>query len=271
VLDRLILPVRIHAQGLWNPDPHPRNDDRWLVDHRLFEDAVTVDMDTVRPLRPGEAIHYTINGSVPTAESPVYRQPLTLTQQDCAKRGEHEQTVVVQGRLFRKGDPVGYAARQEYRYDSVAALPKAVRYTLYEAPDDMQMLTEDVQSLKVIQTGVVPWMDLRELPRVPFPERGTRYAMVFEGRIDVPQDGDYTLQLRSQGGRSRLFIDGDLAVDRGKTDWGQTEDRKQLTAGPHTIKLIYVGGGRFMTLRYSLGDAKKLEAFELIPLDEVSQ
>lgn len=58
-------PVRIAP---WGTDPRPH----------LFEDSVVVTLST--PLQPGAEIRYTTDGSEPTIASPLYLQPLTLSQ-----------------------------------------------------------------------------------------------------------------------------------------------------------------------------------------------
>lgn len=61
---RLVDPVRITPWGT-TQRPH------------LFEEPVTITLTT--PLQPDAEIHYTLDGSQPTAKSPRYRQPLVIT------------------------------------------------------------------------------------------------------------------------------------------------------------------------------------------------
>lgn len=61
---RVLDPVRIAPWGT-SMRPH------------LFEEPITVTLTT--PLQPGAAIHYTLDDTVPTTGSPLYRGPLTIT------------------------------------------------------------------------------------------------------------------------------------------------------------------------------------------------
>ena len=267
LLDRLITPVRIRTDGLWNPDPEPHADRRWRVDHRLFEQAITVTLSTARSLRSDERIHYTLDGSQPTAASPVYEQPLHLSGDDCQWTGKQEKTVTLHARLFRKGVPIGYASRQQYRYDTIAHRPRRLRYTLYEVRNDMTVLPNDTRSLKVIQRGQAPWWDMSLLPRVPFTEPSDTFAIVFEGRIALPAAGVYHLRVSSQGGRSQLFIDSQLVINRTQADWSATGADAQLKAGAHDIKLIYVGRGRHLKLVGALDKSDEYKPLNLLPLN----
>ena len=256
VYTRLVHPVRLKTEGLWRPEPNPAENEVPRVDHRLFENTLTVSMEPIRPLRAGEQIHYTIDGTEPLATSAVYQTALTIGRADCKPYNRdpvpYPELVTVQARLFHDGKPVGYKARQQYRFDTINLLPKKVRYQLYEVPPGASAAS-GTDELKLIDEGLAPWTDLSKLPRLNKP---TPYVIVFQGQVEVPEEGDYAFQLHSHQGTSQLFFDGVLAVDRNKTDWGKTEGRFRLTAGKHTMKFMYAGAHVYAGASYKLGDQK---------------
>ena len=213
-------------------------------------------MEPIRPLRAGEQIRYTIDGTEPSATSPVYQTALTISRAECKPNTRepvpYPELVTVQARLFHDGKPVGYKARQQYRFDTINLLPKKVRYQLYEIPPGASA-SAGTDELKLIDEGLAPWMDLSKLPRLNKP---TPYVIVFQGQIEVPEDGDYAFQLHSHQGTSQLFFDGVLAVDRKQTDWGKTDGRFRLTAGKHSMKFVYAGSHVYAGASYKLGDQK---------------
>lgn len=252
----LVHPIRLETEGLWRPEPNPEDNEIARVDHRLFENTLTVSMKPIRPLRAGERIHYTIDGTEPSATSPVYQTALTISRADCKPNTRdpvpYPELVTVQARLFHDGKPVGYKARQQYRFDTINLLPKKVRYRLYEVPPG-ESASAGVDKLRLIDEGLAPWMDLAKLPRLNKP---APFVIVFEGQVEVPEDGDYAFQLHSHQGTSQLFFDGVLAVDRKQTDWGKTEGHFRLTAGKHAMKFIYAGAHVYAGASFKLGDQK---------------
>ena len=74
------------------------------------------------------------------------------------------------------------------------------------------------------------WLDLK------LSEMEDSFGMVFEGRLEMGETGEYTFELASDDG-SRLLIDGQPAV---KARTGVPEEAKiKLAAGSHTLRVEY--------------------------------
>lgn len=82
-------------------------------------------------------------------------------------------------------------------------------------------------------------------------ERKNDFALRFHGVITVPKDGEYQFYTKSDDG-SRLFIDDKLVVDNGGIHPDQERSGKiTLTAGDHTIRVLYFDGGGQIALKAS--------------------
>lgn len=272
LVDRLIVPVKISVEGLRKIEgaPEVRNEAALQIGGNvLFPDALTVRLDPALA-RSGETIHYTLDGREPTAASPVYTGPFKVTE----KETRHWQPNVnyvpiseatIKARLFAGETPVGYTSMARYHFDYLAKLPRAVKFSLYEAPKSLKKFPADPADLKPLFTGLEPRIDLRSLPHVRLP---AHKACLWEGAALFDKEGDYEFQLRSFDGTSQLFVDGNLVLDRNQTDWGQTEARLHLTAGPHQIKVNFCGKSDFMTIGWRAAGGQKfvpLKFQEIVP------
>src|SRR5262249_2769400 len=75
--------------------------------------------------------------------------------------------------------------------------------------------------------------------------RNYNYAMLFEGYLKIPQDGEYRFWLNSDDG-SRLWLDGKLIVDNDGVHAPKTVIAPaKLTKGMHQLQVGFfqVGGG----------------------------
>ncbi len=69
------------------------------------------------------------------------------------------------------------------------------------------------------------------------------FAVVFTGKLNVPEDGEYAFKLGSDDG-SRLTIDGSQVIDHDGIHGMQTKDGKvRLRKGPRDIEVAYFDGG----------------------------
>ncbi len=79
------------------------------------------------------------------------------------------------------------------------------------------------------------------------------FGMVFDGRLNVPVDGDYTFNLGSDDG-SRVWIDDKVIVEvDGIHPHTEKSGKVKLAKGPHVFKAAYFDGGgqTSMTLAWS--------------------
>ena len=254
LVNRLIVPVKISVEGLRKIEgaAEVRNEQSLqLGGNVLLARELKVRLEPALA-RPGESIHYTLDGTEPTAASPAYAGPFQITE----KQTHHWQPNVnyeaiseatLKARLFAGAAPVGFTSVARYHFDYLGAQPRGVQFTLYESPAAQKKMPADLAGLKLLYTGREPWINLRGLPHLRLPKHK---ACVWEGAAVFDQEGEYEFQLRSFEATSQLFVDGSLVVDRNETDWGQTQAKLKLTAGEHTVKVNFCGRSDFMTVGF---------------------
>ncbi len=175
-----------------------------LGDERLFVDPIAI---AFQPPPEGAAIHVTIDGSEPTASSPVVgrgaegRWTLPL-----------DRTATVRARTSWRGAiGSGETLATFTRVPLQPATPCAgtdpglnARIVLGEYKDVPRPATYDLSKTSVATESVT-------LPR-GLPE--DRFAVRLTGSIDVPSSGIYRFELSSDDG-SELWIDGVRVIDHG--------------------------------------------------------
>lgn len=237
ILEKLILPVQVKADGLTQLEGAPIQDMEQFIHERggftLYDDHVTLTLTSIAP-PPDQVIHYTLDNTEPTLESPVYKEPIRIAPRNPKA---HEETWL-RARAYVGAEPVGYTRQTRFENNPNKDLPRCVKVTLYEAPKDAKAVP-DVAPLTPIYSGSQPSMKLHELPSFFLPNFGwSPYVMVCEATWYVDQPGKYELQYEA-GAVGELFIDGKLMIDRAKADKGTVE----LTAGAHPIRLTFLGRG----------------------------
>ena len=206
-----------------------------------FTDRVSV---TIHQGTPTE-VRYTIDGSAPTASSPLYRGPFTV-------RG----TTSVRARSFANGTPTAAAeARVDYAKvagrapASVAAasLARGLDYAYYVEPtaepafrmswpvrwqvERPEVKADDYTAKK---TGVVP------VPTLAPRDTTELFSFRYTGYVRVPRTGVYTFTARSDDGAALWVGDQNVFWSVGQSpktteSWGQIA----LQAGLHPITLTY--------------------------------
>ena len=187
-------------------------------------------------------IHYTLDGTDPTLQSPTYAAPVTLRLND--------RPTVVTARLEtadgRLGNPRSASWRRAKwldapRRDVVGLLP-GLGYTYAEGRADSAAA---VAALPVVRRGTVAAVQLAG------DERPERFAVTLDGYLKVAADALYEFSLSSDDG-SVLWIDDQLVVNN---DGYHGADPKQgaaaLRAGVHRVRIVMFQGGGAKSL--SLG------------------
>ncbi len=265
VLDRLLSPLVVSAAGLIDP-----------ASDQAFDDPITVTLSAA----PRGAIRFTLDGSEPTLQSPLYEDPFAVTSTHAKPVGvayysgikRHITTVnaaTVKARLFGPDDqPIGGVQAKQYTH----LVPRA-RYRVYESQRLRSPETghyqemPDTNPLAPIRTGLWPHlvaglpMDNHPLLTVPMGS-----AIVTEGTIRIPADGKYTFALNR--GAGQVFIADKLIVDTVK-EWNQP---LVLKAGEHPIRVGYFFSSPFekgrQTLTYTTAGGEGPHPVEdlLVPL-----
>jgi hypothetical protein len=188
---------------------------------------------TLSSSRDGVEVRYTMDGTEPTAESPVAKAPVELKQTAtiaaaCFRAGKRVSPV--ESRTFTKVEPRAAVVR--------ADLKPGLKFTYYEFEEDIKTL-DAVASMTPAATGTAPAPDLSQR------RRDKRWAVRYEGFVRVPEPAVYTFATRSDDG-SRLKIGGELVVENdGAHSFREQSGRIALAAGLHpiTIEMFENWGG----------------------------
>jgi alpha-L-fucosidase len=165
------------------------------ADAPIFVDTLTVRISTARR---NVQLRYTVDGSQPTAASPVATAAITLRQ-----------SATVRARAYRGATAVSGVTDAAF----ARVTPRPAAQVTAAAPGlDYKVVEGDFKSLpdfgvaKPSGSGTVATFDLT--PRT----REVQFAFEFQGFVDVPATGVYRFYLRSDDG-SRLWLDDVLVVD----------------------------------------------------------
>ena len=202
----------------------------------------TASLDLAPPaIHPTGVIRFTIDGSEPTAMSPIYTQPIVLRA-----------TTSAAARLFlprsaRGSDVVRGTIERVTALPPIqpsmdpAMLKSGVSYKYYEG--EFRKLP-DFAHLTAKRSG--------RLPTLSFDAsfRAERFAVLYEGWVRAPADGVYRFVTHADDG---VVIDVDgtrVLVDDGEHAPHDTEGEVALQRGPHTIRIGYFQGvgGKALTL-----------------------
>jgi alpha-L-fucosidase len=191
----------------------------------IFCDTTIVGLST--PLA-GITTRYTLDGTAPTAASPAFVAPITITRD-----------TRVTARHFRNGRPIGTPTARTFT--KVVPNP-AVNVTTVGAGVRCAYFTGSwttlpaFTSLTPASTAVVPEITV-SMPHAP-----EHYGMTFDGLLRVDATGVYTFTLASDDG-SRLLIDGRVLVEHdGLHAISERSAAIPLAAGLHRIRVEYFQG-----------------------------
>ncbi len=181
------------------------------------------------PLLPGGLVRYTLDGSTPTAQSPLWQSPVTLRE-----------TTTVAARTFEPGGRASYVVRGIVEKgavrpaDAVAKLEPGVAISYVEGLFDH---ADDVLAAKPLRTTNALMFSAAP---APLRARATEYALVYRGYIEAPVEGVYTFAVTSDDG-SVLDVGGTRIVDNeGSHAARERTGESALAAGLHPFVLIYV-------------------------------
>jgi len=193
------------------------------------------------------AIHYTTDGSEPTAQSPKYTAPIKLTA-----------TTTVKCRAFRDSKPLTPVAAKKFTLlvareaKTGLDLKPGLKYNVYHGKWDN---IPDYKTLTPAKSGV------SDTVNIGVRDTDEYLAVVFEGYITVDQEGLYGFMLDSDDG-SRLYIDDELVVDNdGMHPPTAKRGSIALKAGTHAIRAEFVqgAGGIMLDTSYTLPNGKSKE------------
>ncbi len=191
---------------------------------KLFLDHTTV---TLTSPNPGATIRFTVDGSEPSAASPVYARPLRL-----------DRSTTVKARAFASGlDDRFVAACTVTKVAPHAAAPVTTKSLVpglacrsyqgdWATPPDFGTL-KPTGDFTLASVGL------------PADRSTDHFGMACSGLLAVPADGVYEFKLRSADG-SELRLDGERVITNDSIDFISRFGEAALAAGLHPIELRYV-------------------------------
>ncbi len=211
----------------------------------VFADSVGV---TMTSQTPGVIIHYTLDGSDPTPDSPTYAGPVRLTQ-----------SATVKARAFRKGvtevpptlcgthatlvSRAVFTKQTPRKADHPTGLARGLDYAYFEGPwQDLMLLLDQ---LEPIRRGTVS-----EALDTPAANRRSHFAFRYTGYFEAPRDGVYTFyapdpmydpnQINRETGYDLQVRVGDRLWDPGTRHHAFGTWSIALRRGLHPIEIAYV-------------------------------
>ena len=180
-------------------------------------------------------IRYTLDGSTPSTQSPVYTEPIQLDQSTTIKVASFTKEGVrsrVMERAFKKVKPQPAA--------QVENLKPGLSYAYYEGN---WRLLPDFKSLKPVKTGVTQSVQING-----HADKEDHIGLVFEGYVAAPESGIYTFYTESDDG-SRLYVNNEMIVDNDGLHGKQVRTgQAALEKGHHHIRIEFFesSGGEFL-------------------------
>ena len=194
---------------------------------------------------PKAAIHYTVDGSTPTAASPMYSGGFQV-----------EGNVLVQAVAVLDGHSSDVS---EAKYRVIA--PGATKNVTYAYYEGVWEVLPDFDSLVPVHTGHAYEIHLEGVEN----RREDHFGLVYYGRIRIETPGAYTFYSLSDDG-TKVYVNGNEVVNNdGSHGALERSGRIELTPGVAEIKVEYfedVGGEHLEIFYRGPGAARKLLSFE---------
>lgn len=215
-------------------------------DLNLFMDSVMVNLATATAVA---TVHYTLDGSEPTQQSPVFNAPLVL-----------KNTTQINAKAFKDGfQPSStlsiQATKAVLNRGKIILDHQPKNGTTYKYYEGHFQKVADMQQKHFVEKGIV------SEPSLDKARQEDHYGFEFSGLIDVPEDGVYTFQTRSDDG-SVLYIDQTLVVDNdGSHAAIPATGSIALKKGWHSYRLLYIEDyeGQHLSWAWKLPSGEKLE------------
>jgi Alpha-L-fucosidase len=187
----------------------------------IFTDQLPVSISSVIP---GAVVRYTTDGTEPTEKSFVASAPIYINQ-----------SVTIKAKCFLNNKPV--TATTTASFQKVVPAP-ATRVTSvkpglqYEVFEGKWSRLPDFATLTPVLGGTVSTVDISAR------QGKEAFGFVFEGYIEIPQDGVYTFYLTSDDG-SKLIIDDAVIDNDGLHSAVEKHAELPLAKGYHTFRLYF--------------------------------
>lgn len=175
-----------------------------LTDQDIFLDQHTVHINAGFP---DAVVRYTLDGSEPGPTSPIYTQPIQLSETTTVKAryfsADNLSASTVVSKIYKKSTPLPPANIKP------KSLQKGLRYTYYEG--EFTNKVPDFSLLSPKDQGIALDGDPGLIAEKNNQQKDF-FAIQFEGFIEIPEDGVYTFYTYSDDG-SLLYLHDQLVVD----------------------------------------------------------
>lgn len=212
-------------------------------DLNLFMGTVTIALATATN---DAEIRYTLDGSEPTELSPLYEKPFEL-----------DKTTQIKAKGFKGGfQPSSTLSIWATKAELKASLPvnPVQNGTSYKYFEGTYQKVADMEKTPLVESGIMPE------PSIKGARQEDHFGYIFSGLINVPEDGVYTFQTRSDDG-SVLYIDHELVVNNdGSHAAIPATGFIALKKGFHPYMLYYFEDyeGEYLSWAWKLPSAKEL-------------
>ncbi len=194
-------------------------------DENAFLDSLTCELHC---RTEGAELHYTLDGSEPARNSPLYRTPVTIKNNSC-----------LQAKGFKDGCENSIVSTMQFskvipaEAKVVNGLMPGLKYQYFEG---------SFSNTGELTKGIMKESGRVDVPSIHNAKLKENFGFIFEGYIKVPVDGIYNLYTESDDG-TVLYIDGKLVIDN---DGGHPAELRYspvaLKAGLHEYRLLYYQG-----------------------------
>lgn len=190
-------------------------------------ETVTLELNKISGMR-GD-IHYTLDGSVPTKDSPIYSGPVALTQGAKVRArvlSGKDESVVVDG-YFRISSP---------------AKGNGLKYSIFQMPT-AQALSETFEGLSPAESGTCYEISNKE-SSWPGIDRlkaslGARLGYSIDGYLQIDEAGTYNIQPWFDGA-FRMLLDGETVSCHETPENSHDDLNIPLSEGRHHLHIDYL-------------------------------
>lgn len=202
---------RLAAMGLNFRLPPPGG----VGGRRVIFEPVTIKID---PPYPGAEVRYTLDGPEPTKESPLYGQPLAITQSS-----------VLKARTFLPG---GRSSRTINTF--VSLIDQEVNGLEYAYYQGSWFRLPDLRKLMPVKTGRAYDLTLDLVQ-----PRENDFAVWFKGFLNIPATGEYTFTIVADDGAAISIGDKEVVRDDGLFGVKELSGKITLEAGKYPLAISY--------------------------------
>lgn len=218
-----------------------------VQDVHLFENEVIVEMGCATQ---GAAIHFTLDGSEPDEQSPLYTGAIKITDD-----------AIIKAKAFKEGflpSALFSIAAQKAVFqkpDRATANKNGVAFRYYQGNFSS---VYDLLKTKAVFVGVV------DVPSLELARDEDDFGFIFEGLISIPDDGIYEFFTESDDG-SVLEIGGKaIVLNDGSHGNIKASGRIPLLKGYHSYRLLYFEDYEGQDLDWGM---RKMNEEDFSPID----